>query len=291
MYNRLDNRVEDRFLAYADFDANQISDIKDVIDHFHVWHRQSQLDGYAVLLEDVVRKLRSDEALEASDIELWGGTMREYTSTLGSCNPFYTAAENIASLSDEQINEIRTRREEQRRQRRAKREEREDEEEMEIASNRRVPESTNGRVRQLNRYLRLAGFRANKEQLADLSKTMESTVRPKTSFRELRDKLDDEFYSLVDQRNDPNWEAVLVDYLDRRRTAMADRVLEARLHNRGVWEDYALRAMQSFDDDQKQAAINYLSGLASTLKALAKDTPSFQKSKAGEYRCLGKKIS
>jgi len=293
LYNSIDNRMEDRFLEYTSFNSDQTDEIRDLIDHWHVWHRRTQLDGYALLLEDVVAHINSGNEVSESDIDLWGETIRDYTSTLGSCNPFYNSAKNIASLSDEQIIDIRERRRIRSEERRAEREARQADLDEETAEDMdgELADSADGRVKQIRRYLGFIGFRFKRDQIADLTKTMNSTIRPETSFRAMRDELDKEFFALLDQRANPDWEAVLVEYLDRRRQTMASRWDTARVHNRGVWEAYALRTANSLDNEQKQAASSYLTGLANTLKALAKDAPSFQKRGASEYRCLGQKIS
>ncbi len=330
LYNSVDNRIEDRILAHAEFDTQQTQEIKDLVDHFHVWHRRTQLEHYAELIDHIVVKLRDDNAVSGDDITLWSNTMNAHTSVMGSCNPFYNSAELLASLSDQQIADIRQHRIESRQARRAEREANRlaadndvadeifdidpenigpedidsgDIDPEDIKSADRVQDdrdqnqidrreaSISADVKQITRYLNLIGLKLNKAQIADLTDTMRSRIRPETPFRIIRDELDEAFYTLLEQRTKPDLRTLLVASLDKRRQRLAQWRKASRDHNANLWQGFALRTLQSFDDSQKDSAAKYLSGLALTIKALAKDAPSFQKRSASEYQCLGAEIS
>jgi len=265
LYNSMDNRFEDPLLAHTEFDKNQTREIQQLIDHYHVWHRKTQLDDYALLLDDVVRHLRDKNTLNQTDIDRWSDAIQTYMANITSCSPFYASANIMASMTDQQISDIKRHREKSREERRAKRKKREDDN-----PDFTLADSIDDRVKQINRYAGLAGLDLNREQLDDLRKTMASVARPTTSFGDIRKKLDKEFYELLEQRDSGN---------------------ETRTHNRAIWESYALRTFQSLDDAQKRDAADYLDKLASTLKALAADRPSFQQQSASDYACMGQPVS
>ena len=279
LYNSLDDRFEDPIFEHADFDESQTREIEELMDHFHVWHRKTQMDGYARLLEDIVRQLRASDDVSADDVERWGEAFSGYRATLASCNPFYASANIIASLSDKQVIDIREHREKEREARRARRAEDDDEEDKAE------------HVKQTKRYLGLIGLDLNQQQLDDFSDTMDATLQPETPMGPLREKLDTEMYALLEKRADPNWEQMLIKYIDDRRQAFADRRKATREHNRELWTAYALRTLQNLESEQKKVAADYLDGLAATTKALAADDPSYQKRGASEYACLGAQIS
>lgn len=283
LYNSIDNRLEERFLDYADFDPGQIQRIQDLSDHFHVWHRQTQLSIYSELLDDIVERLKEPKRVELADVQRWSSAIRSFTADAGRCNPVYASADVIASLSDDQIVQIR--------EKRAARFLDDDEDsDAEEDSEQFLADSMKDRVKRVKRYLGLIGINLTTAQVADLSETMRSTIRPETSFREMIEALDVEFYALLERREEAGFEAMFVTYLDRRRQSLADRRKDTRPYNRRVWEDYALRTIHSLNAEQRPVATQYLKGLASTISALAKDEPSFQKLSAAQYQCRGKRV-
>ncbi len=284
MYNSLDDRLEKRFLQYANFNDEQTQNIKELADHFHLWHRQTQLEHYSLLLGEFTTNLKDTKSVDKADIERWNKVLRSYASSIRTCNPFYSAADVVASLSDQQIEQIRTVRQARIDSRRARRDA-DDRDFEEI-----LDESIDERVKGVRRFLRFINFTLNKNQLDDLRNTMGQTVRPNTSFREVRNALDAEFYTLLDERKNPNFNQLLITYLDKRQQTFSDWRKEARDHNTQIWEAYALRTIHSLDETQREVATNYLSGLASTINTLAADTPSYNKRSASDYACPGSEI-
>ena len=285
LYNSLDNRIEERLLDYASFNEEQTEQIQELADHFHLWHRKTQLGYYSQLLGNFTARLKDTKSVSETDVERWSEIIRSYASNVGACNPFYASASIISNLSDQQINQIRDNRQAARESRRARR----DADEREI--DQILAESASDRVKQIRRYLRLVNFTLNQEQLDDLRKTMSSTFRPNTPFRQIRDDLDAEFYTLLDKRKESDFNAMLISYMDKRRQTFSDRRIDVRVHNRKLWEAYALRTIHSLDNAQREVASNYLNGLASTINALAADTPSYTKRTAADYKCVGRNMN
>jgi len=285
LYNSLDNRIENRFLEYANFDKEQTGQIQELADHFHLWHRHTQLVNYSQLLGDFTVRLKDAKNISNADVERWSELLRAYAAKVGTCNPVYKSADIISTLSDQQINQIRDNRQAARESRRARR----DADDREIDEI--LAESVSGRVKQVRRYLRLVNFTLNQEQVDDLRQTMSSTIRPGTSFRPIREELDAEFYALLDKRKEPELDAMLKSYLDKRRLRFSDWRKETRVHNRKLWEAYALRTIRSLDHAQREVASIYFSGLSSTINALAADNPSYKKRTAADYECAGRTIN
>lgn len=284
LYNSLDNRFEKRFLEYADFDDAQTQQIKELADHFHVWHRQTQLENYSQLLVEFTGRLKDTKSVNATDISQWSDRIRTLASDIGTCNPVYQSADILSGLTDQQISQIRDNRQALRESRRQRRDA--DARDLDQI----LAESVSERIKQITRYLRVVNFSLNKAQLDDLRQTMNSTIRPTTSFRKQRDNLEAEFYTLLEKRGDENFKTLLTAYLDKRRQAFFDRRMETREQNSEIWEAYALRTVHSLDSTQREVAKNYLNGLASTINTLAADSPSYNKRTAAEYACLGRRM-
>lgn len=285
LYNSFDDRIEKRFLRYASFDTEQAEQIGDLADHFHLWHRQTQLGFYSRLLGNITVGLKDSKSVNETDVDRWSDAIRSYASNVGACNPFYASADIISNLSDQQIDQIRNKRQSARESRRAERDA--DTREFDEI----LAESVSDRIKQIRRYLRLVNFKLNQDQLDDLRNTMSSMVRPNTPFRQVRDDLDAEFYALLDKRKESDFNALLIAYMDKRRQTFSDRRDGARVHNRELWEAYALRTMRSLSHDQREVAINYLNGLATTINELAADSPSYTKRTAADYECFGRKMN
>lgn len=291
LYNSVDNRMEKRFLEFASFDEQQTQNIQDLVDHFHVWHRQTQLEYYNRLLSILADRLNDTASVNEEDIASWGQSIRSFVSTMGACSPMYSASDILSSLSDQQIQEIRTNRQTARESRRARRDKVERELEELFDEDEIREQSIDERIKRTTRNLRFINFSLNKAQIDDLRETMALTIRPETGFRQIRDELDAEFYTLLDKRSDPNFSTMLTAYLDKRQQRVFEWREEAWVHNRDVWEAYALRTIHSLDSTQRDVARNYLTGLASTVRALAADAPSYTQRTASEYQCAGQQIS
>lgn len=291
LYNSIDNRMEKRFLEYTSFDEQQTENIQDLADHFHVWHRQTQLEYYNRLLSIFADRLNDTKSVNEEDVASWGQSLRSFVTNIGACNPMYSASDILASLSDQQIQEIRTTRQTARESRRARRDKVERDLEDLFDEDEIREQSIDERIKRVTRYLRFINFSLNKAQLDDLRETMGSTIRPETSFRQIRDNLDAEFYTLLDKRSDPDFRAQLTSYLDRRQQIFFDWREESFTHNTKVWEAYALRTIRSLNSGQRDVAKSYLTGLASTVRALASDPPSYTKRTALEYPCAGQQLS
>ena len=280
LYNKLDDQFESQMLRYGSFSEEQTAAISDLVDHFHVWHRQTQLPAYELLLKDVAERLASTDELSLEEVTNWSATFNDNASRIGICNPIYSASSVLQTLTDEQVMETKKARLEILENWRKER-----------AESRRASqtpeERVNVQVKRVRRYASLAGLDLNQSQLQDLRETMLQRQRPTTSFREIIDEWDRRFFELLDSRQEADWEARLTDYLNQRRKTVRQWAAETRGRNRMLWEAYFHRAGNSLDDEQRETVSNYLAGLANTVRALSKDEPSFTKASALDYDCKG----
>ena len=284
LYNKLDDRFERQMLQYGTFSEEQTAAISDLVDHFHVWHRQTQLPAYELLLKDVAERLSNDEDLSLQEVKDWSSTLNENLSKIGICNPIYSASSVLQTLTDEQVIEAKKTRLEILQTWRRER-----------ATSKRASQTpeqrVNDQVKRVRRYTGLAGLHLTRPQLQDLRETMLQRQRPSASFREIIDEWDVRFFELLNSRQDADWEMRLITYVNQRRQAVRQWASETREHNRKLWEVYFQRAGNSLDDEQRETVSNYLAGLGNTMRALSKDTPSFDKASALEYTCKGVDVS
>ncbi len=296
LYNSLDDRIQKTALNYTDFSEQQTADIKALVDHFHVWHRQTQLSHYAALAGTVADRLSLDEPITAESVAFWSASLREYADTVGRCNPLYRSHDIIASLDDQQVADLQKNREEILFSRQADDsvdfeggsagESLEDEEDPVVSRQKRQAQ-TASRIR---RYIELAGLDVTESQFNDYKKTLSERKYPETRFRNVLQEWDQRFFKLLDRRNEGDWPDVLREYIDARRSAFSARRDDVRAHNTMLWEAYAVRTFNGLSPEQRRFVGNWLAKLSVTLSSLAADTPSYKAAGAADYKCTGVKI-
>lgn len=280
-YNSLDDRFEARMLRYGSLSEEQKTAVRDIVDHFHVWHRQTQLPRYELLLLDMSEHFADSDPASPELVSRWSQILNDNISRIGVCNPFYSASEVLAGLTDEQIVEIKEERlnaiETRRAERRADASKQQQTREQRARAN----------VKRIRRYAALAGLTLTDAQARDLRETMLQQKRPSKPFGDVLDEWDAGFFALLDSRGEPDWDTRVTDYIDGRRQAFRNWANETTPHNRALWEDYFFRASNSLSDVQRDFLSGYLRGFATTIRALSKDEPSFKKSEALSYQCKG----
>ena len=190
LYNSLDNRIEKTMLNYGEFTEQQTADISALIDHFHVWHRQTQLSHYAALASTVSDRLSLDEPITEEMVSFWSKSIREHGDTVGRCNPMYLSQDIIASLDDSQVAEMQKNREEILFSRT-----REDSVDFEGGSAGETIEEENDdptvarekrqarTAKRVRRYIELAGLEVTESQFNDYKNTLSQRKFPDTRFR------------------------------------------------------------------------------------------------------------
>lgn len=288
--------MQKSLLEYADLSEQQNSEISALVDHFHVWHRQTQLPHYAALASTVSDRLSLDEPITAKSVAFWSESLRIHSDSIGRCNPMYVSGDILAGLSDLQVSEIQASRIEVLQGRR--RDDTvdfeggsagEDLEEVVAPGTRREQRQAKNAAR-LRRYIELAGLEVTDAQFADYKKTQLMQKFPQTRFREILREWDERFFTLLQRRQESNWPDLLREYVDARRTAFSDRRTEIRAHNTALWEDYAVRTFNDLSPQQRTFVSNWLAKLSKTVLSLVEDEPSYTAAKAEDYECRGIKV-
>jgi len=104
-YGQIDNNLYDRITAYASFNEVQKSQIRNSVDHYARWHRQTELPRYAAFLDQIIAALEAGTISNqlAFDYLLQG---RELTEIGFRQSPFNQSSEFLRGLSDQQVDEI-----------------------------------------------------------------------------------------------------------------------------------------------------------------------------------------
>ena len=139
-------------LSYGSLTEEQQTAVRDLVDHFHVWHRQTQLPHYELLIRDVAERLAEPGPVTPDEVGYWSQVLNDNASRIGICNPFYGSSEILAGLTDEQVTDIKQERQKFLKTRRAERRARANEDQ-------RTPEQrARANVKRIRRYASLAGL-------------------------------------------------------------------------------------------------------------------------------------
>ena len=110
LYNRLDDQIMTSFERLTEFDDAQTAEFEAIATNFHYWHRKSELPVYAALLEDVQKTIRSRKSTQREDVARWLKTSEGFTRSFRACHPINFSNGIIRSLTDEQLEAIKIKR-------------------------------------------------------------------------------------------------------------------------------------------------------------------------------------
>ena len=105
-YSRLDNNIYKRLNQYATFDQQQRAWIESSALDYQVWHRQSELPGYARLFDEVANMIESGETMSVDDVDQVMQSLETFSQAGFSQSPFAHSIAFLKTLDDNQVDEI-----------------------------------------------------------------------------------------------------------------------------------------------------------------------------------------
>lgn len=108
-YDRVDDRLADRFASFADFDASQSDWIDARVTHWHQWHRRTQLPRYADFLTSVGTRLSDGPTPSLAEVRAFAERADALYQALARCHPLTETDVLLATLSDSQVDDIEAR--------------------------------------------------------------------------------------------------------------------------------------------------------------------------------------
>lgn len=108
-YDRVDDRLADRFASFADFDASQSDWIDARVTHWHHWHRRTQLPRYADFLTSVGTRLGHGPPPSLAEVRAFAKHAEAMYQALARCHPLTETEGLLATLSDAQVDDIANR--------------------------------------------------------------------------------------------------------------------------------------------------------------------------------------
>ena len=108
-YDRVDDRLVDRFETFAEFDASQSEWIDARMTHWHAWHRRTQLPRYARFLSALGTRLSDGPPPSLPEIRAFATRADGLYQSVAGCHPLTATGAFLATLTDTQINDIEAR--------------------------------------------------------------------------------------------------------------------------------------------------------------------------------------
>jgi len=263
IYNGLDDRIADRILETGEFTAEQSQRINDIVDTFHVWHRQEELPRYAQAMRDIVATAAIRNKTTEEDIRRWSDQLQDFVDSARACSPTRFGMPVLLSLSNDQIIDIEQRVNEE--------ELEEDAEREQLSLEQRAANSQKRALRTLS----FAGLELDRTQKRDLRETLLQSKRNRADYGEYFDTWREQFFSLLKDTDNPDREQLLSAHLEGRSAGLRALDPQGRNANRELWQDYALRTLRSLSPEQREFVVNWVKTLIRTIDSLSRDTPSY----------------
>lgn len=273
LYNRLDDKMREELYEMGDFDEEQIAAFEASVGTFHVWHRQSELPQYAELLRNIAASISSADTT-AEDIRLWMDTAELHSKSARECLPINFLASSIKSLSVEQIDAVQAHIERERGENR------------ERYGSRTPEERIERRIRNTVKWTNRLGIGLTPTQRAMFLSTFKRQISLRKEYFALSDEWYRQAFEMVRNKDNPEYETDFINHL-----AELWRLLESAhpkqwQANRDLWNQTALRYVNSMTDEQRDFVSPWLNKMAATLVSVSQYEPSFKVSNDPAIGCV-----
>lgn len=274
LYNRLDDRIRDEFHKLGDFDEAQEQAFEQAVGTFHVWHRQSELPRYADLLDEIAASIAVPEATTAALVQNWMQRVEARSMAARQCYPANFLTGMVRTLGDEQLDFI---------ERRFARERRENRERY---NSRTAEERVERRVENLDKWLGRAQLDLNTTQKRKLRNSLSRQTSLRLQYYRLTDQWNRQLFNIAREQTLPDYESRLQTHMASLWTLLEDSYPSQWLSNRELWQSTALDLISSLDRQQRRDFSQWLQTMATTLRAVSRDKPSFQVGDDPRVGCL-----
>lgn len=276
LYNRLDDRIRSEFNKLGDFNDEQTAAFEESVGTFHVWHRQSELPQYAVLLRDVANSIAQPDATSADDVRSWIYRVEDFSKEARQCYPANFMTGTIRTLPDEQLIAIERRFRSERGKNRKRH------------ASRTTEERIAYRLENVEKWLGRIQLKLSKRQLAILRQGMEQQVSLRKQYYVLSDQWNRRLFNMARNQEAPDYETKLRAHMESLWSLLEDNHPAEWRANRELWQGTILELVDSLSAAQRRQASLWLANMAKTLEAVSRDKPSFQVKANTTAGCLVK---
>jgi len=264
LYNRADNMMADEVFEYADYSDEQEQQIEAIIDHFHLWHRVTQLPEYADFLKSISSRMRSGEPVTHTEILSWYNQIEAFADVSSRCHPILYGMDIMRSLSDEQVKQISDHMQHQYDRYMERSEKRTAEE--------RLDRWHRNRVRWLNRF-DLDPDSAEKEALRAMLQEMPNM---REANFELWQAWDRGLLELLEDRDAPDFEDRMRAHIHSLATLTVENYPDRVTKAQSLWINYLVELLNARIRDQDNDFADWADNMAENLRAISVKIPENQ---------------
>lgn len=244
-YGRMDNNLNNRILAMADFSDPQKEEIRKAVDDYAAWHRHNELPRYAEFIEELQVKveldlLNYDAVLQ--DME----TIRNFAKTSFLKSPFVQSTTFLKSLEDRQVVQV------------AEHFSRQDEEFLEWMEKRKSEGGNEKRLKSIVKNTRRFGITLNDEQKRIISQGLTQYDNDPMERHLLWNRWEQQLIEILEDRKRPEFDVKLTEHLQIYQDQMRIHNPQRDLHNRKVSAQMILDVVQNLDPQQKKVLLSQL---------------------------------
>lgn len=274
LYNRLDDRMYKEFEKLAQWDESQTAQFETSLATYHVWHRQSELPKYANLMQSVTASLAGNERASRETVSQWFTDAESYTQAVRECHPINYLFDMTKTLADNQIDFIEARFKRERVKNREKH------------FGKTPSERVESRLKSISKWTARIGFEFNAGQRAMVRTALVKQISLRRQYYQLSDAWNQTFFQLARNQQAPDYDARMQRHLTKLWSLLETGHPDEWQQNRKLWRDLAYRLAQSMTTEQRRDTRRWLSKMASTLDAIARDKPDQPASKDPSVGCL-----
>lgn len=265
IYNRFDNRIYSDAADYADFNADQLGEIKTVVEQFHHWHRTTQLPKYAELLETVSERVRSDQGINENDIAIWAKQVEAFVAENAACHPMLSGIDIMIGLSDSQVEQIRENALQERR------------EHFERFNKVDVDERFEKRYKRSLIWLKRFKFDISGQDKQFLREIMRQEPKLREASFELWANWDSRFYELLLSRHDAAFASRMKAHIAWLHDMTEQSYPQDVQLSRDLWQDFFFQLVRDESDSPTTDFPAWTDKMAKNLRAIALQVPKRQR--------------
>lgn len=256
IYDRSATKATREFRQYAKFDDSQRRYISDTFSRYHRWHRETQLQKYIGLIQEVVASVQENRVTHATVIS-WAWKVEKLSFELTRCNPLNASADFFAQLTDPQATQIISSMEKKQKKKVAK------------YRKESVAERQKRRERTILKWARRAGLPFSGAQKELLTSTLARTRSIGQQRMDLWDRWVAQFSILLQQRHQDTFKSKTKIHIQRLWTLTKANYPGEWDENISLWAQFTRQFLEIQTPDQKDALIKIATKIASTIDSIS----------------------
>lgn len=274
LYNRLDNQMQSEFDKFGDFNETQNNAFKQAIGTFHVWHRQVEMPKYADLLQEIAASISTSGSTERNDVARWATNIEKYSRNVRECHPGNYLFDLIQSLTDTQINFIEKRFNSERQKNR------------ERNGTQTREERVERRLKNIVKWAGRLGLDFSPAQRNIIQDGLIQQVSLRKEYYQLSNEWNTNLFVLARNQDNRAYDKDLKNHITKLWTLLEVAHPEEWHSIRNLWRNTVYTLIGTFSKEQRDSTSQWLKKMEKTVRAISKDTPSFNISNDPDVGCL-----